>query len=325
MRRPEPADAAVLAARARRRRRGAIAVSIDGNGRRVACDPYTGAVEAVLECAANLACVGAEPLGLTNCLNFGNPEKPHVAWQLDRRRSTAWPTRCRALGVPGRRRQRLALQRGPATGPIYPTPVVGMVGPLPDAAARRRDRASRRAGHVIALVRPVPARRSPAPSWRSCAASRCPTALPGDRPRAVAQAQDGVRDAVRAGELASAHDVAEGGFLVALAECCLAGNIGARLKFPHAGDGQPNVEGADTGQVPRGSGGVSPRLEFLFGEAVGGFIVSGTREAIERLAEKVPTDVFGVVGGDALRVGELADASLVELRGARDGLAEAFA
>src|SRR5204862_4053160 len=78
VRRPEEADAAVLALPDG----SAIAVSIDGNGRRVACDPREGAVEAVLECAANLVCVGAGPLGLTNCLNFGNPEKPHVAWQL---------------------------------------------------------------------------------------------------------------------------------------------------------------------------------------------------------------------------------------------------
>ena len=80
VRRPEQADAAVLMLD----HGGAIAVSIDGNGRRVAVDPYRGAVEAVLECSANLACVGAEPLGLTNCLNFGNPEKPHIAWQLTR-------------------------------------------------------------------------------------------------------------------------------------------------------------------------------------------------------------------------------------------------
>ena len=78
---------------------GAIAVAIDGNGRRVACDPYRGTIEAVLECAQNLACVGAEPLGLTNCLNFGNPEKPHVAWQLDRSVS-GLADACAALGVP---------------------------------------------------------------------------------------------------------------------------------------------------------------------------------------------------------------------------------
>ncbi|HTW11538.1 MAG TPA: phosphoribosylformylglycinamidine synthase subunit PurL, partial [Solirubrobacteraceae bacterium] len=89
VRRPEQADAAVLALPVLERDTGAggeaipaIAISIDGNGRRVAVDPRGGAAEAVYECAANLACVGAEPPGLTNCLNFGNPEKPHVAWQL---------------------------------------------------------------------------------------------------------------------------------------------------------------------------------------------------------------------------------------------------
>ena len=96
----------------------------------MACDPYAGTVEAVLECAQNLACVGAEPLGLTNCLNFGNPEKPTVAWQLDRS-TQALADACEALGVPvvgGN----VSLYNETEDGPIYPTPVVGMVGELPD-------------------------------------------------------------------------------------------------------------------------------------------------------------------------------------------------
>ena len=107
-----------------------IAVSIDGNGRRVAVDPYRGAVEAVLECSANLACVGAEPLGLTNCLNFGNPEKPHIAWQLTR--AIAGPRRRvpRARRA-GRGRQRVALQRGRRRSD------------LPDAGRRHGRRAAR--------------------------------------------------------------------------------------------------------------------------------------------------------------------------------------
>ncbi|MBD0282838.1 MAG: phosphoribosylformylglycinamidine synthase subunit PurL, partial [Thermoleophilaceae bacterium] len=96
--RPQAADAAVLLLE-HDGGSGALAVSIDGNGRRVACDPYTGAAEAVLECARNLACVGAEPLGLTNCLNFGNPEKPHIAWQLTRV-VAGLRDACLALGVP---------------------------------------------------------------------------------------------------------------------------------------------------------------------------------------------------------------------------------
>ena len=128
-RRPESADAAVLMIPESER---AIAVAIDGNGRRVACDPYAGAVEAVLECAQNLACVGAEPLGLTNCLNFGNPEKPNVAWQLDRA-VLGLADACLALRVPvvgGN----VSLYNETEHGPIYPTPVVGMVGELPGAA-----------------------------------------------------------------------------------------------------------------------------------------------------------------------------------------------
>src|SRR5581483_1352967 len=128
--RPGDADAAVLAIW---EADVALATSIDGNGRRVACDPYVGTVEAVLECAQNLACVGAEPLGLTNCLNFGNPEKPHVAWQLERS-VTALADACRALGVPvvgGN----VSLYNETESGPIYPTPVVGMVGELPDPDA----------------------------------------------------------------------------------------------------------------------------------------------------------------------------------------------
>ena len=130
-------------------------MSIDGNGRRVACDPYAGAVEAVLECARNLACVGAEPLGLTNCLNFGNPEKPHIAWQLTRA-VEGLRDACLALGVPvvgGN----VSLYNEGGEGPIYPTPVVGMVGKLPDPKRVPRIGFAEE-GHIVALVGPfVPA------------------------------------------------------------------------------------------------------------------------------------------------------------------------
>jgi phosphoribosylformylglycinamidine synthase II len=137
VRRPEQADAAVLQLPA-----GedgvvpAIAVAIDGNGRRVACDPRAGAAEAVYECAANLACVGAEPLGVTNCLNFGNPEKPHVAWQLTEA-IEGLSEACEALAVAvvgGN----VSLYNEAPSGPIFPTPVIGMVGRLPDATRAGR-------------------------------------------------------------------------------------------------------------------------------------------------------------------------------------------
>ena len=121
VRRPQHADAAVLRlALGDVRTDRALAVSIDGNGRRVACDPYVGAAEAVIECAANLACVGAEPLGLTNCLNFGNPSEAARRMAADARGRGHGGRLPRALGA-RRGRQRLALQRG-ARGADLPDP-----------------------------------------------------------------------------------------------------------------------------------------------------------------------------------------------------------
>jgi phosphoribosylformylglycinamidine synthase len=310
VRRPEAADAAVLQLAHDTGGETAIAVSIDGNGRRVACDPYWGTVEAVLECASNLACVGAEPLGLTNCLNFGNPEKPHIAWQLSQS-VDGMAAALNELGVPvvgGN----VSLYNQSGDGPIYPTPVVGMVGLIPDASrAAAIGIGFREEGHVIAMCG------TPQPSLAGSELAKLrgeplPTSLPRADFDAVKRAQDAVRDAVRAGDLASAHDIAEGGFLVAIAECCLAGGIGARIESPAGG---PPPSYAD----------LEP---YLFGEAVGGFIVSGTREAIERLAERVPTDVFGTVGGDGLsvRLGERPiDVPLAAIRNAGSSLGAAFA
>src|SRR6202142_3091947 len=129
VRRPGAADAAVLALPPRDGQTTGIAIAIDGNGGRVAAAPYHGTIEAGLECAPTLACVGAEPLGLTNCLNFGNPEKPHVAWQLCES-VRGLGDACRALAIPvvgGN----VSLYNEGADGPIYPTPVVGLVGERP--------------------------------------------------------------------------------------------------------------------------------------------------------------------------------------------------
>ncbi len=280
VRRPEEADAAVLALGDG----AAIAVSIDCNGRRVACDPRRGAAEAVYECAANLACVGAEPLGLTNCLNFGNPEKPHVAWQLAQA-VQGLAEACEALGLPvvgGN----VSLYNEAPTGPIFPTPVVGIVGRLPDATRAGRL-AFAREGDAIALVGPF------APSRRGCELAKLrgeaiAGPLPALEPEAVAQAHREVRDLVRSGALTSAHDIAEGGVAVAVAESCIAGEIGATIRLPD---------------------GIDP-----FAEAPGqGFIVSGPDEALDGWA------IIGRVGGSALRVeGEL-EIAVSELRDARDG------
>jgi phosphoribosylformylglycinamidine synthase len=303
VRRPEQADAAVLALPDG----SALAVSIDCNGRRVAADPYRGTIEAVLECAANLACVGAEPLGTTNNLNFGNPEKPHIAWQLSES-VRGLGEACRAIAAPivgGN----VSLYNEGATGPIYPTPVIGIVGRLPDARDAGRLGLAR-AGDRIALLGPF----TPSTAASELAKLRgepLPDGLPEIDIAAVAAAHEAVRDAVRAGALSSAHDIAEGGLAVALAESCLAGGLGAAVELTATG----------------------PAEDALFGEGPGGFLLSGAAQDIERLAERVALQSIGTVGGDQLRI-SLPDAApattvaltLEELSEAySEGLAEHFA
>jgi phosphoribosylformylglycinamidine synthase len=268
VRRAGASDAAVLAL-AHDGGRGAIATAIDGNGRRVSSDPYTGTVEAVLECARNLACVGAEPLGLTNCLNFGNPEKPHIAWQLTES-VRGLGDACRALGVPvvgGN----VSLYNEGLEGPIYPTPVIGMVGWLPDpeqvpASGFLND------GDAVALIGPFEP--SPLGSELEKLSGGLATSLPGVDLERQARALGFVRDAVREGLVRSAHDVSEGGLAVALAECCISGGHGARVELPD-----------------------------LFGEGPGGVVVSGPPASIDKLAESAAEHGFlrlGEVGGDRL-------------------------
>jgi phosphoribosylformylglycinamidine synthase len=281
VRRPEQADAAVLTLEGAAAGVGAIAISIDGNGRRVACDPRVGAAEAVYECAANLACVGADPLGLTNCLNFGNPEKPHVAWQLCEA-IEGLSEACEALKIPvvgGN----VSLYNESPDGPILPTPVVGMVGQLPDPARAGRLGFARE-GDAIALVG------SFAPSRAGSEIAK----LQGEPPvgvlpfkdvQAVRDAHQQVRSLVRSGALASAHDIAEGGIVVALAECCVAGGIGASVALPN---------------------GLDP-----FGEDLGGaFIVSGTAQELAGLP------LIGQVGGATLSIQGLLSVPVPELAGA---------
>jgi phosphoribosylformylglycinamidine synthase II len=280
VRRPEQADAAVLQLP---EAGNAIAVSIDGNGRRVACDPYEGTIEAVLECAQNLACVGAEPLGLTNCLNFGNPEKPAGAWQLDRAVS-GLADACNALGVPVVGGNVSLYNEGP-DGPIYPTPVVSMVGELPDPA-QVAGNAFAREGDSIGLIGPF----EPSLAGSELAKQRgeLEMGLPRpDVPAAIA-ACEVVREAVRAGRLSSAHDVSDGGLAVALAECAIAGGIGCDANIEHL---------RERGAQPQ---------EALFGEGPGGFVVSGERAVLEELGAVL----IGAVGGENVAIGA-GDRSLI--------------
>jgi phosphoribosylformylglycinamidine synthase len=295
VRRPEQADAAVLALPDG----SGLAVSIDGNGRRVFADPRRGAAEAVYECAANIACVGAEPLGVTNCLNFGNPEKPRVAWELTEA-VAGIAEACGSLQIPivgGN----VSLYNEAPSGPIFPTPVIGIVGKLPNVARAGRLGFAR-AGDLIALVGPFePSLNASelAKLWGEPALGPLPD-TDGER---VRDAQEKIRSGVRSQALNNSHDIGEGGVAVALAECCIAGAIGASVELPR-------------------------ELE-PFAEAPGrGFIVSGPAESLHRWAESEPSarcTMIGEVGGRSLEINGRLSVSVAELEQAwSEGLASFF-
>jgi len=235
----------------------------------------------VFECAANLACVGAVALGLTNCLNFGNPEKPHVAWQLTEA-VDGLAHACDALGIPVIGGNVSLYNEGPS-GPIYPTPVIGMVGALPDPA-RAAGLGFVRPGDAIALVGAF----RPGYAGSELAKLRgAPVSgpLPALDEAAAAQAHEQVRSLVRSGAARSAHDIAEGGIAVTLAECCAPNRLGAWVTLP---------------------AGLDP-----FAEALGrAFIVSGAPEALADL------NVIGTVGGGSLSLDGIFDLAVSELAAA---------
>ena len=289
---PPGSDAAVL--RIPGTRRG-LAVTVDCNSRYCVLDPYVGTVIAVCEAARNLVVSGARPLAITDCLNFGNPEKPEVMWQfqqsIDGMRDAAI-----ALGTPivsGN----VSFYNDTEGQSIPPTPTIAMVGLLDDVE-RRVTQGFKEEGDVIVLagrnreeiggseyLATVHGQVRGTPPWIDLEFER--------------HLQAFVLSAAEEEILRSAHDVAEGGLAVALAECCLTapGRLrGARVE----------IEGA-------------MRLDvLLFGESQSRVVVSVQRKNLPRLQdlarrEGVPITVLGEVRGDRLEIGDLIDLSVEEI------------
>ncbi len=282
-----------------------LALVCDGDGRLTSLDPYRGARRAVAEASANLACVGAWPLGLTDCLNFGNPENPEVFWTF-RQTVAGIADACRAMKIPVVGGNVSFYNESP-DGPVLPTPVITMVGLLDDVSLTCRS-GFRGAGDVIVLVGGRDADLA-ASSYLSVVhgidAGR-PADVDFDMHQRVLAV---VREAVARGWLFSAHDCSDGGVAVAVAECAVLGGVGADVTLPAA---------------------ASPDAA-LFGETPSRFVVSLPTHYLADLqavaaARDVPLTVLGRTGGDCLRVATttgprwVIDLPLAEIAGAYDAL-----
>ena len=271
---PGAADAAVL--RVRGTRRG-IALTTDCNARYCALDPYVGAMLAVAEAARNLACVGAEPVAVTDCLNFGNPERPAIYFQL-REAVRGLGDACRALGIPVVSGN-VSLYNDGVAGAILPTPIVGMAGVLDEIAARVGMAFPPES--TLVLLGP-PGATTGASIYLAVLHDTEAGAPPALDLAAEAAVQACARAAIRGGHVRAAHDLAEGGLAVALAEGCMAGGVGCEVDLPR------ELARAASGRVDA----------LLFGEAASRIVLAVAPEelpVIESLADEagVPLAILG--------------------------------
>ena len=265
----------------------ALAMSVDGNGRFVYLDPFIGAQLAVAEAARNVACAGALPIGATNCLNFGNPQRPEIMWQFARA-VEGMGAACRALNIPITGGNVSLYNETDGRG-VLPTPVVGVVG-LIENADTVVGRAFRASGDVVVLlgdstdelggseylnvihglVRGVP------PSLHLLSEAALQHVL----------VEGAARRLIR-----SAHDCAEGGLAVTLAECCFDVGLGIDVDVP-------GVETTSAGYQD---------IAMLFGESASRAVISVAPDRAADLlalaaAEGVTATMLGTVGGDRIRI-----------------------
>jgi phosphoribosylformylglycinamidine synthase len=267
----------------------ALSMSVDGNGRYCYLDPYRGAMLAVAEAARNVACSGARPLAATNCLNFGNPERPEIMWQFAKAVEGIGAA-CRALDVPITGGN-VSLYNETDGRPIYPTPTIGVVGLLAHAD-RVVSRTFKDSGDAIVLLGEGRGELGGSEYLKVMHDQVCgmPPALDLDAERAL---QALLVTLAEERLVRSAHDCSDGGLAVTIAECAFETNgIGAEV----------SIDGV---QVARGDG--VNVAAALFGESASRVVVSVVPEHVTTVlqrasAGKVPARVIGQTGGNRLRI-----------------------
>ena len=267
--------------------RRALALSVDGNGRFVYLDPFLGAQLAVAEAARNVACAGAQPIGATNCLNFGNPEKPDVMWQLVRA-VEGMGAACRALDVPITGGN-VSLYNETDGRAVLPTPVLGVVG-LIDNADRVARRTFQAADDEVVLLGESRAELGGSEYLKIVhgLVRGAPPALDLAREAAL---QRLLVEGIAAGVIKSAHDCAEGGFAIALSECCFDTGLGVSVDIPSVQTTEASFADVAT----------------LFNESTSRVVVSVSSSGLAALlaraaAAKVPAARIGTVGGSRIRI-----------------------
>jgi len=283
------ADAAVIRIEGTLR---AVAVSSDGNGRYGRLDPYLGAAHAVAESARNVACVGARPLAITNCLNFGNPERYEVMWQFAES-IRGLGDACRALGTPVTGGNVSFYNESGGSG-IDPTPVIGMLGILDDYRLLVRSGFPAEGLAIYALGTTLP--ELGGSEYAESVLGAATGVPPSLDLEAEARLHRLLAASARADVLASSHDCSGGGVAIALAEASIDGGIGFELTAEPAA--------------------LVPHL-WLFSESASRAVVSaatGRERALEELAaaHRVPCERIGVTGGDALRFTGMLEVSVAD-------------
>jgi phosphoribosylformylglycinamidine synthase subunit PurL len=267
----------------------ALAMSVDGNGRYCYLDPRRGAMLAVAEAARNVACAGARPLGATNCLNFGNPERPEIMWQFGEAVQGIGEA-CRALDVPITGGN-VSLYNETDGRAIYPTPVIGVVGVL-EHADRVLTRRFQAPGDVIVLLGQGRGELGGSEYLKVCydRVSGLPPSLDLAAERALQ-----ALIVTLAGErlVRSAHDCSDGGISTAIAESCFdTGGVGAEVSI----DGVTVARSAPMNDAAA-----------LFGESASRVVISVTPDDVAAVLERaaaagVPARVIGQTGGNLLRI-----------------------